>query len=244
MLLCWFFPGVVRMRRDQIPELLAPFLGAPLSDARLGLISAYLDLLLRWNERINLTAVRRPEEIITRHFGESFFAARHLLQPDATGQVADFGSGAGFPGVPIALYAPAAKVTLIESNNKKATFLRELTRTLKAGNVSVFAKRAEDFYRQTRPVPDLVTLRAVEKFEAAVPVAASLLRGQPESGSSSSVVTNGDKAGRLGLLIGASQVQQAKTLVGGFRWEEALSIPQSANRVLLVGNLVKQESSG
>jgi 16S rRNA (guanine527-N7)-methyltransferase len=218
------------MRADEIAKLLAPFLKAPLSPPQLQLVRDYLDLLLRWNERINLTAVRRPEEIITRHFGESFFLARHLFGPEGSRRVADLGSGAGFPGVPIAIYAPHARVNLIESNNKKATFLRELTRTLKLPNVSVFAGRAEDFQRDPAAgVPDVVTLRAVEKFEAAVPVAASLLRApaldQPT-----------DR--RFALLIGAGQEQVARKLAAGFAWAVPIPTPGSAHRILLVGNLI------
>ncbi len=218
------------MRRDEIAHLLAPFLDAPLSDAQLELISAYIDLLLRWNERINLTAVRQPEEIVTRHFGESFFAAHHLVRPDFRGRVVDFGSGAGFPGAPIAIYAPETQITLIESNNKKATFLRELTRTLKLAEVQVFAGRAEDWSLSSAP-PDVVTLRAVERFELAVRVAASRLGGAPPGG------TIGDNPARLTLLIGASQVERAKSLVEGLVWEKPVPIPESSNRVLLVGNL-------
>lgn len=217
------------MRTDEIAKLLAPFLKAPLSPSQLELVGGYLDLLLRWNERINLTAVRRPEQIITRHFGESFFLARHLLGPEWSRRVADLGSGAGFPGVPIAIYAQHARVNLIESNNKKATFLRELTRALKLPNVSVFAGRAEDLQRDPAAgAPDVVTLRAVEKFEAAVPVAASLLRVHAQPGT--------DR--RLALLIGADQEQVAKKLAQDFSWAAPIPTPGSANRILLVGNLI------
>src|SRR5579884_1640962 len=223
------------MQTDQIASLLKPFLKTPLSAQQLAMVSAYLDLLLRWNERINLTAVRRPEEIVARHFGESFFLAQHLFDPEWNGHVVDVGSGAGFPAVPISIYASAAQVTLIERNNKKATFLRELTRALKMQNVAVYAGRAEEFATDASP-PDVVTLRAVEKFEAAVPVAASLVRSQapvmPNGGSSPPV------ARRLGLLIGAAQEESAKRLAPGFKWEPPLATPGSTNRILLVGNLI------
>jgi len=129
------------MESHRIAELLHPFLSAPLSDHQLQNISTYIDILLRWNARINLTAVRQPEEIVTRHFGESLFAAGHLFsQPelhDATAvdprppkpsaafeqsrdthstKLVDVGSGAGFPGITIKIYAPHTHVTLIESN--------------------------------------------------------------------------------------------------------------------------------
>ena len=218
------------MRTDEIAKLLTPFLKAPLSPPQLQLVRDYLDLLLRWNERINLTAVRQPEQIITRHFGESFFLARHLFGPDWSRRVADLGSGAGFPGVPIAIYAPHARVNLVESNNKKATFLRELTRTLKLPNLSVFAGRAQDLQRDpAAAVPDVVTLRAVEKFEAAVPVAASLLRAHAQDQAT-------DR--RLALLIGAGQEQGARKLAPGFSWAAPIPTPGSAHRILLVGNLI------
>jgi len=107
-----------------IAHLLGPFV--ELEKSQLGNISIYIDLLLKWNARINLTAVRNPEEIVTRHFGESFFAAQLLLPSGLEGAVIDLGSGAGFPGLPLAMFAPAIQVTLIESNHRKAAFLNEV----------------------------------------------------------------------------------------------------------------------
>src|SRR5580698_9800537 len=114
-----------------IATLLQPYLTrqATFPDALYPKLSTYLDLLLKWNTRTNLTAIRDPEEIVCRHFGESLFAAQHL-DPAAT-TLLDFGSGAGFPGLPIALLRPEIQVTLAESQNKKATFLREVVRSLK-----------------------------------------------------------------------------------------------------------------
>src|ERR1700734_4453687 len=113
------------MEADRIAELLQPFTaGAELSPLLLQQLQRYLELLLRWNAQINLTAVRDPEQMVTRHFGESLFAARVLLG-DGTApstSLADVGSGAGFPGIPIKLFAPEVDVTLIESQGKKATF--------------------------------------------------------------------------------------------------------------------------
>src|ERR1700741_1547129 len=96
---------------------LRPFV--QLSPGQLAQTSIYIDILLRWNQRVNLTAIRGREQIVVRHFGESFFAAAHLFSPDARAQAIDLGSGAGFPGVPVAMYAPGTQVTLIESNSKK-----------------------------------------------------------------------------------------------------------------------------
>src|SRR6187401_1996246 len=112
-----------RMNDTRITELLEPFLSdqswrtAALSPSQVRLISMYVDLLLRWNDRVNLTAIREPEEILTRHFGESIFAARQLFpQPDVartTAHVIDIGSGAGFPGLPAKIWAPHIRLTLI-----------------------------------------------------------------------------------------------------------------------------------
>ncbi len=132
-------------------------------------LGIYLDLLVRWNARTNLTAVRDPEQMVQRHFGESVFAGL-CLKPflGATTQLLDLGSGAGFPGLPIQLLMPAWQVTLAESQGKKATFLREVVRTLGL-RCEVWAGRAEDLG------PDrmfqAVTLRAVDRMSAMVKVA-------------------------------------------------------------------------
>ena len=120
----------------RIATLLEPYLApgtgaAPVPPSLYAQLSAYLDLLLKWNARTNLTAIREPEEMVRRHFGESLFAGMHLgtrLSPGAS--LLDFGSGAGFPGLPIQLLHPEFQVTLAESQGKKASFLREAVRTL------------------------------------------------------------------------------------------------------------------
>jgi 16S rRNA (guanine527-N7)-methyltransferase len=252
------------MHLNRIAELLEPFLGhspgdpahslkspSILSPAQLQNISAYIDLLLRWNSRINLTAVRQPEEIVTRHFGESLFAARHLFPsplseeapPPAVSsgrdsgkatspRVIDVGSGAGFPGLPIKIWAPAIHLTLIESTQKKAIFLREVIRTLTLTDVDVFAGRAVDFIKNDLPRDDdrqasspkvrgeVVTLRAVERFESILPTAARLIA----------------PAGRLAILVGGSQTQRARNLVPDLSWSEPVWLPLSTNRALIIGS--------
>src|SRR5207302_9354545 len=122
------------MDSARIAELLGPYLEKTdggrevLSPQQLQQLSEYLDLLLRWNAKTNLTSVREPEEIVTRHFGESLFLARHVSAKAHT--AIDVGSGAGFPGVPLKIYSPRLQVTLVESQNKKATFLNEVIRKL------------------------------------------------------------------------------------------------------------------
>jgi len=215
-----------------IAELLTPFLQSPpgppasLADVQLDQVSAYFDLLLRWNARINLTAVRDPESIVTRHFGESFFAARLLMKQEAggighkagvgsQGRAIDLGSGAGFPGLPLKIFAPGLALTLIESSQKKAVFLKEAVRTLALTDVDVFAGRAEDF----TATADLVTLRAVERYERALGAAARLVA----------------PGGRLALLIGSPQAARTPQLLAGFGWQAPIAVPQCSVRVLLVG---------
>jgi len=225
------------MEPTRIADLLQPFLGAA-DDQRLTtndllVISTYIDLLLRWNARVNLTAIRAPDDIVSRHFGESLFTARHLFPEcrrerprpcDPSEILIDVGSGAGFPGLPIKIWAPHISLTLIESNHKKATFLREVARALPLTNVNVFLGRAED-YRGA--LADIVTLRAVERFETILPTAAHLVA----------------PSGRLALLIGESQLARVAELVPGFAWSLPIPIPQSSNRVLVVGLAVPHQVS-
>ncbi len=158
---------------DAIASLLEPYLPAAPS-ALCTQLSAYLDLLLKWNARTNLTAIRSPEEIVQRHFGESLFAAQHLTQhlhPCAT--LLDFGSGAGFPGLPIQLFDPRIFVTLAESQSKKSAFLREAVRTLNLAT-EVWPSRVESMPPDRQF--DIVTLRAVEKMDEALAAAAPRAR--------------------------------------------------------------------
>ena len=206
------------MTPDRIAALLSPFLAdSRLSDLQLAQIETYNQLLQKWNAHINLTAVRDPEEIITRHFGESLFAARHLLSPSETTKTAiDIGSGAGFPGLPMKIWNPGLELTLIEAHGKKAVFLREVVRALGLSKVKVFADRAEKLSERS----DLVILRAVERFEHILPVAANLVAPH----------------GRLALLIGDPQIESAKSILPSASWENPSPLPLARGRSLLVGH--------
>jgi 16S rRNA (guanine527-N7)-methyltransferase len=196
-----------------IAHLLQPFI--QLDETRLRAISIYIDLLLKWNARINLTAIREPNEIVQRHFGESLFAAKYLLDQHLPQAAIDLGSGAGFPGVPFAMLAPEVGVTLIESQQKKATFLKELIHALGLKNVKVFSDRAENY----PDTADLVMLRAVEKFGQALRVAVRLAK----------------PGGRVGLMIGSGQIDSATRVAKDVNWSIGVSIPCSSSRTLLVG---------
>jgi 16S rRNA (guanine527-N7)-methyltransferase len=229
------------MDTTRIAELLQPFLApAVLSPAQLQHISIYIDILLRWNARINLTAVRQPEDMVTRHFGESLFAARHLFpaqttwgqpakpvlsgvegsvqaeQSSAPTRLIDVGSGAGFPGLPIKIWAPHIHLTLIESTQKKATFLREATRALTLMNINVFPGRAEDY---PSPPAEVITLRAVERFNTTLPIATRLVA----------------PGGRLALLISEAQLPRIRDLTPDVVWPDPIKIPLSSRRHLIIG---------
>jgi 16S rRNA (guanine527-N7)-methyltransferase len=196
-----------------IERLLGPY--AKLDERRVRLTSTYIDILLKWNARVNLTAVREPGEIVTRHFGESFFAAEVLRARAAPETAIDLGSGAGFPGIPLAISMPETQVTLIESNGKKSTFLREVISLLQLKNASVFTGRGEDYPGRAA----LVTMRAVERFERALRTALSLVEAE----------------GTIGLMIGADQVAPATAMSEGLEWSQPVAIPGGHSRILLVG---------
>jgi 16S rRNA (guanine527-N7)-methyltransferase len=130
--------------------------------------SEYYALLERWNSKLNLTAIRDPEEVLRRHFVECIFCAQHL--PGGITTLLDYGSGAGFPGIPVALCRPEIRVTLAESQGKKASFLREAVRSLGI-DAEVYGGRVEDMLHGRSF--DAVSLRAVDKMREAVQGAAS-----------------------------------------------------------------------
>jgi 16S rRNA (guanine527-N7)-methyltransferase len=129
------FADLLRQRLAGIVEL---------SPGQVEALQAHYQLLLRWNRTLNLTSIKRMEEAVERHYCESLFLGTHL--PRGRLGVADIGSGAGFPGFPVAVLRADCLVTLIESHQRKAVFLREASRKL--ANVRVLARRAEDVNEQ------------------------------------------------------------------------------------------------
>ncbi len=172
---------------------------------------AYLELLLHWNQRLSLTAVREPDQIIQRHFLECAFAAGQLPQ-DIAGLL-DYGSGAGLPGIPIAICRPEIGVTLAEAHGKKASFLREALRVLKL-DAEVYDGRVEEMPERTF---DAVTLRAVEKMDSAIPCAL-------------------ERAKRYIVLLTTKRSDLAReTTMPGLVWLKPISIPQSKQMILEIG---------
>ena len=142
-----------------------------LSSQALERMSGYVELIVRWNAKLNLTSLRTPSEIIRRHLVECGFAAQKL--PDDIASLMDYGSGAGLPGVVIAICRPGLLVTLAEAQGKKASFLREVNRTLGL-ECEIYDGRVEGLAPER--MFDAVAMRAVEKTELAIPVAIRHLR--------------------------------------------------------------------
>jgi len=185
-----------------------------LGAAEAGRFGEYLSLILRWNARVNLTAVRDEEGILSRHFVESIACARAL--PAGIATLLDFGSGGGFPGIPIALCRPEIAVTLAESQGKKAAFLSEAVRVLGIAT-KVHSGRAEMLGSQF----DCVTLRAVDRMEQAVQTAAGLVRS----------------GGWLALMTTASDLEKLKAAAGSeFSWAAAGLLPDSKDRLVALGS--------
>ena len=130
-----------------------------LSEAQMEQLYQHYELLLRWNQRMNLTTVKPGAETVIRHYCESLFFAAHIPAPEGNITSLDLGSGAGFPGIPMAILKTRWRVVLVESSRRKAVFLRESSRTLK--NVSVLSERMEDVSEHG----DWVLARAVDPEE-------------------------------------------------------------------------------
>jgi 16S rRNA (guanine527-N7)-methyltransferase len=212
-------------------SLLHPYINN-LSESQLAQVSTYLDILLRWNQKTNLTAIREPEKIVTRHFGESLFLAQKLFRcsPDhritRSPDVLDLGSGAGFPAIPLLIFRPDVTITLVEAHHTKAVFLREVLRALKL-QADVKNVRAESLPPASA---DVVTLRAVEKFDSILPTAAALVRKKKEDEQelvSATTIHSG-----LALLISLNQISRAQELLPNWRFQPSIPIPKSQNRVI------------
>jgi 16S rRNA (guanine(527)-N(7))-methyltransferase RsmG len=184
-------------------------------------IQQYMKILRRWNEKLNLTAIRDPLEILHRHFCESMFGASAI--PVDKGRLADIGAGPGFPGIPLKIARPDLDLVLVESNIKKGTFLAEVARELELTNTRVIISRYEELGEELAPL-DFVCSRAVGDFPTFLEWAAS-----PQVGTA-----------QVALWIGGrdlDEVRRSKL----WEWSEPILIPQSLQRYILVGK--KREMS-
>lgn len=182
-------------------------------------IRSYIELLLRWNRHISLTAVEDPLEIIHFHFGESVSAIS--IASIQGGRLADVGTGAGFPGIPLAMFAPHLQVTLIEANTRKAAFVAEVQRSLNLNNVRIFRGRFDD---PATPLSksDFIAARALGSYDELLDWSGGVL----------------NPSGRVLLWLGldhAGRISQNPA----WQWEPPHRIPGTKKRVLLVGRASK-----
>lgn len=178
--------------------------------------SAYLGLLLRWNARLNLTSVREPAQIIRRHFAECAFAAQYL--PTDIESLLDYGSGAGLPGIPFAICRPQIRVMLAEAQGRKASFLREVVRTV--------GTRTEVYDGRVEAIPEgrafhAVSMRAVEKMELAIPIALRLAERY------------------LVLLTAEKSTRAYRGLTPDLQWKDPIRLPNAEQTILAIGHRVK-----
>jgi 16S rRNA (guanine527-N7)-methyltransferase len=185
-------------------------------------IREYTGLLLLWNRRISLTSVTSPEEIVQTHFAESLLTTKAAVKLD--GRLADVGTGAGFPGIPLRMYVPALRLTLIEPNAKKCAFLAEVIRALELKDVEIIQKRYEDV-RRPEPPFDIVTARALGKFLEFAEWAESVLAPN----------------GRLMVWTGPDgrlELERWKSV----KWVEPYVIPRTKHRLIVSGVANLQEN--
>jgi 16S rRNA (guanine527-N7)-methyltransferase len=185
------------------------------SDMQVSQIQQYMGMLLAWNDKINLTAIRDPVEILYRHFCESLYAAvRTTLEH---GRLADIGSGGGFPGLPLKILCPTLEVFLVESNVKKGTFMAEVIRNIGLNGARVLVSRYEELAEELTPL-DFVCSRAVGDYEPFLAWAAS----------------DQVAAANAILWIGAGDLDRIRK-IATWEWQDPISIPHSLRRLILVG---------
>jgi 16S rRNA (guanine527-N7)-methyltransferase len=181
---------------------------------------AYLSLILRWNTRLNLTSLRTEDAILSKHLTESI--ACSLVLPEGLVRLLDFGSGAGLPGIPIAICRPEITVTLAESQGKKAGFLQEAVRVLGL-SAKVYAGRAETL----NATFDCVTLRAVDRMPKAIQIAAKLVAPR----------------GWLALMTTTANLANLEEAAGrDFSWIRQFKLPGTRDRIVALGKLQTEES--
>ena len=178
-------------------------------------IQQYIKILLAWNDKVNLTAIRDPLEILYRHFCESMFAGFSV--PMERGRLADAGTGAGFPGLPLKIMRPGLQIFLIESNLKKATFLAEVIRELGLRDAQVLVRRYEELGEEIAPL-DYVCARALGEYPKFLDWAHSDQLGASE----------------VALWIGSNDLPEIRKNLN-WDWREPIPVPNSLRRLILVG---------
>ncbi len=189
-----------------------------LTDTQVGQIQQYTKLLRTWNDKVNLTAIRDPLEILYRHFCESMFGSTLLSVENC--RLADVGSGGGFPGIPLKIIRPDLYVFLVESNVKKATFLAEVVRELGLTDSRVLVSRFEELGEEVAPL-DTVCSRSLGDFANFLAWAAS-----PQVAAKQAL-----------LWVGGRDLDEVRGLPS-WSWSEPIPVPKSLQRFLLLGNRI------
>lgn len=195
--------------------------GIVLEEKMLAQLGEYAEMLVAWNQKINLTAITQPREIAEKHFLDSLLLAS---QAEVCGQLADVGSGAGFPGLVAAIFKPDLAVSLFEPTGKRVTFLQEVAKQLQLANVTVLKERAEEAARKGwREKYTVVTARAV----AALPILCEYCLPLAAKGGCF-IAMKGEAGEEL------AQAQNAISQLGG-QWRRTveLQLPQGAARSLI-----------
>jgi 16S rRNA (guanine527-N7)-methyltransferase len=188
----------------------------PLPDGIELQVQNYMDLLSSWGQRMSLTTIREPEEVVRAHFGESIFAFSLGKLPE--GRLADVGTGAGFPGLAIKLAIRELSVVLIEPNKKKCVFLHEVVRSLGLTDVSVASVPFQEAEIAGNSLGS-VTTRALAVDRAFLEWSSVVL--QP--------------SGQILLWLGEGDCRRVAAF-GGWNWHAPVLIPRSSRRYILRGN--------
>jgi 16S rRNA (guanine527-N7)-methyltransferase len=190
-----------------------------LTELQIEQVQKYTSLLVLWNQKISLTSIENPQEIVSRHFGESFFGAKFVENPRC--RLADVGSGAGFPGLALKIALPELQVSLIEQDIRKATFLNEVIRALNLQGIKVFRTAYESLAPEVANF-DVIVARAVGNHKSFLNWAGPRL----------------SSVGQVLLWLGAEDAVLLSRLPG-WQWQLPHALPESKNRVLLSGTVVK-----
>lgn len=177
-------------------------LGLALADMQVATLERYLDLLEKWNRVYNLTAIRERSRMVTHHLLDSLAVLPHVRGP----RVLDVGSGAGLPGIPLAVASPALHVTLLESNHKKSAFLTQAVAELQLANVRVVAERVESWQTETRF--DTIVSRAFAELGEFATLAGRLLAPQ----------------GVLAAMKGVHPFEEIERLPQGYRVQQVVRL--------------------
>lgn len=201
----------------EICAALAQF-GVSLSQAQTNQVRLYMDILVQWNKKINLTSIVNPSEILMRHFGESMFAVQFLDWLEC--RLSDIGSGAGFPGLAMKLLAPSLDLYMVEANRKKASFLSHLVSVLELDHATVQHAR----YEALTPTLnfDVVCSRALGNLGNFLKWARSRL----------------SPGGQVILWLGELD-SRSVVLSPGWSWREPIPVPLSKRRLLVVGKPIE-----